>query len=57
MKDDNLKSKLEGVKIPLNCTFLQTKKTTSEIFLVFPWLQHNCKMQSIQKTYVASINA
>ena len=57
MKDDNLKSKLEGAKIPLNSTFLQTKKTTSEIFLVFPWLQHNCKMQSIQKTYVASINA
>ena len=35
MKDDNLKLKLEEVRIPSNCTFLQTKKTSPEIFQSF----------------------
>ena len=56
MKDDNLKLKLEEAQIPSNCTFLQTKKTNSEIFSVIPRLQrtHDCKVQSIQKSYVVS---
>ena len=51
-----MKLKLEEAKIPSNCTFLQTKKTNPEIFSVIPRLQrtHDWKMQSIQKTYVAS---
>ena len=35
MKDDNLKLKLEEARIPSNCTFLQTKKTSPEIFQSF----------------------
>ena len=35
---------------------MQTKKTNPEIFLVIPKIQrkHDCKIQTIQKTYVAS---
>ena len=47
MKADSLKLKLEEAQIPSNCT---------EMLLVIPWLQctHDSKMQSIQKSYVAS---
>ena len=56
MKDDNLKLKLEEAQIPSNSTFLQTKKTNPEISSVIPWLQctHDCRMQSIEKSSVAS---
>ena len=56
IKDDNLKLKLEDAKIPSDCKFWQTKKTNFEIFSVLPRLQrtHDCKMESIQKTFVAS---
>ena len=53
MKDDNLKLKFEEVKIPSNCRF---KEINPGIFSIIPRVQHthDCKMQSIQETYVAS---
>ena len=53
MKDDNLKFKFEEVKIPSNCRF---KEINPGISSIIPRLQHthDCEMQSIQGTYVAS---
>ena len=48
---------MKSQKIHPIAPFLQTKKKINpEIFSVTAWLQHthDCKMQRIQKTYVAS---
>lgn len=55
IKYENLNLKLEETNL-IQLNILQTKKTNPAIFVVIPWLQraHDCKMQHIQKTYIAS---
>ena len=46
IKDDNLKLKLEEVKIPSNCIFLRTKKSNPDIFSVIHRLYHAHDLRS-----------